>query len=288
MKFCSVTSSESWPYSGLLGSETSCCDLNCSVTRNSQSSSIFSLPDDTIPLMSPPKTLNWITTYVTLSTQCAEFCWVLLFDLQLCVNKFSTGFSQHNLFVCSHCVHGKQEIFKGNHQCHWLEWLVRKFTSGTKAHVQTALCTPRIKHIWEQRMTETEEWEHGQCLALPIGSHISFLPAVICTLEKALNSYNSDIDPANPANPMPWCAPLVCERQTRTSPTRGTLHFRRWLTHLLKPSQNRSRKHSSQRICTATVPSNKRALWRPMKDALICIHTAKVTAGLCSSGLAFT
>lgn len=81
-------------------------------------------------------------------------------------------------------------------------------------------------------MTETEEWVLSQCLALPIGSHVSFLPAVVCTLEKALNSYNSDTDPANPANPMPCCAPLACERQTWTSRTTGTHTLQKGGSHI--------------------------------------------------------
>lgn len=153
--------------------------------------------------------------------------------------------------------------------------------------MQTVLCAPAIKHIWEQRMTETEEWVLSQCLAFPIGSHISFLPAVICTLEKALNSYNSDTDPANPANPMPWCAPLACER-LKLPQAVALCTSERWLTHLLRPSQKGSRKHSSQRACTAIVPSIKQAPWRPMEDGLACNHTPKVTVALCTSCLAFT
>lgn len=198
----------------VFGSETSCCDLNCSVTRNShfQPSSIFSLPGDTIPLMSPPKTLNWITTYVTLSTQHAEFGWVLLFDLQLCVNKFSTGFSLHSLVVCPHWCGWKAGDIQRQSPVPLAWRACWKVYTWPKAQVQTALCAPGIKHIGEQRMTETEEWVLSQSPALPIGSHLSFLPAGICTLEKALNSHSSDTDPANPANPMPWCAPLACER----------------------------------------------------------------------------
>lgn len=58
------------------------------------------------PSSASSKDIELITTYFT-HTWCAEFCWVLLFELQRCVNKFSTSFSLRNLFVCSHLCEWK-------------------------------------------------------------------------------------------------------------------------------------------------------------------------------------
>lgn len=108
-----------------------------------------------------------------------------------------------------------------------------------------------------------------QGLALHMGSQGSFLPAVICTLEKALDSYSSDTDPANPPNRLLWCAPFACEKQTWTFTVlqRGGLHFPR-------PSQKGNSKVAATGATQPLCQPRKWAPWRPMKRGLICIKTS--------------
>lgn len=101
-KFFSLSSSESWSRV----SKGIRCGIAVTWTVNSTqppTSSLpsVSLPGNTISPVSPQKTVNRITTYLALSARWTELCWMLLFDSQLCVEKFSTGFSLHNLFVLS-------------------------------------------------------------------------------------------------------------------------------------------------------------------------------------------
>lgn len=209
-------------------------------------------------------------------------------DLQLCVKKFGTSFSLRNLFLlyCAlTCAAGNQEMYKGNHKRHWFELLVKKFTSSTKAHVHMhcTICFLCKAHLGKGKLIVREGWLLSQCLVLHMGSHSSFLPAVVCTLEKALNSYNSDTDPTNPANPMPRCAPLPCERQIWTFTTNGTPRFREVACTFPQPQPKGDQQGHSQRITQRSCQAMKWAPRRPTEAGLVCVRTPKDTVGLCGS-----
>lgn len=119
------------------------------------------------------------------------------------------------------------------------------------------ICFLYKAHLGKEKLIVREEWLLSQCLVLHMGSHSSFLPAVVCTLEKALNSYNSDTDPTNPANPMPRCAPLPCERQIWTFTTNGTPRFREVARPFPQPQPKGEQQGHSQRSYTAIMPSRE-------------------------------
>lgn len=153
---------------------------------------------------------------------------------------------------------------------------------GTRACANCTICFLYKAHLGREKLIITEEWLLSQCLALHMGSHGSFLPAVICTLEKALNSYRSDIDPANPTDPVPRCAPLAHERQIWTIRTGGTLRFRE-VAHTFPQTQLKGdQRGCSQRSYTVIEPTHEMSSLEA-RGGWSCFYPPKVTVSLCGS-----
>lgn len=120
-----------------------------------------------------------------------------------------------------------------------------------------------------------------------MGIHVSFLPAVISTLEKALNSYSSDTDPTNLANPM--TDELHEPVKSKLGLSQLVASHTSEVAYTFPQTQPKEEQGCSQRSYTAIVPTHGMSYleahggWWSTEAGLVCTCVPEVTIGLCGS-----